>query len=296
MIGALWWAGCGMLLAGGLVALAAGMYGTTREKVSFAAGLRLRGPGAAARRQRRAVLGGLAGGVGLLVWLWSGVFVVGLLLGAAVVGVPWLLTPPSRVRIVKLEALADWAQRLAETLQIGLGLEEALIASRKHAPEDIAEEVRDLAERLRAGWDTREALEEFADRFDDVTADKAAAALILCAIDPGPGLASVLEDLAAQLRSEVSKRREAEADRAKARTSMRILTGITLGVLVVGAGADYAAPYATLTGQLVLLVIGAGFAGALLWARKLATHHGSPRFLVEDPRSQVTLTQEEVTR
>ncbi|NEB70813.1 hypothetical protein G3I39_27700, partial [Streptomyces fulvissimus] len=85
----------------------------------------------------------------------------------------------------------------------------------------------------RAGWDTREALEEFANQFDDVTADKAAAALILCAIDPGPGLASVLEDLAAQLRSEVSKRREAEADRAKARTSMRILTGITLGVLVV---------------------------------------------------------------
>ena len=46
------------------------------------------------------------------------------------------------------------------------------------------------------GWRPADALREFADALDDVTADKVVAALILSASDRGPGLAQALEDLA----------------------------------------------------------------------------------------------------
>ena len=57
-------------------------------------------------------------------------------------------------------------------------------------------EVTRLVARLRARWDTEEALRAFADELDDATGDLIAANLILGARRRGAGLASVLEGLA----------------------------------------------------------------------------------------------------
>ncbi|MGW0778421.1 type II secretion system F family protein [Streptomyces sp. NPDC002835] len=220
----------------------------------------------------------------------TGVFVAGVLLGAAVLGVPWLLSPTSSpaVRISKLEGLAEWTQRLSDVMRLGFALQQALLSTRKAPPESIGDEVAELADKLRAGWHPREALEEFADQLDDVTADRVCAALALCAVDAGPGLAQALEDMAASVREEVAKRRQIEADRAKSRTAVRWMTLISIGVVLAGFMVpDYTAPYGTLLGQLVLALLAGAFVLVLLWMRSLAGHKPVARFLVHDPQSRV---------
>lgn len=288
------WVVCGLAVAGGIVGLVTGVVGTSAPAgPSLAARLRARtgkaDRDARARRRNRLAAGGV---LGALLWLVSGVFILGVLVVLVAVGVPWLLAPTkgATVRIGRLEALGDWTLRLANVLRLGRGLDEALKVSRKGAPEPIAQEVGDLVDRLQVGWRPADALRAFGDTLDDVTSDKVVAALILSASDRGPGLAQALEDLAEAVHEEVAKRRAIEADRSKSRTTVRWMTFITLGV--VGAGLlvpSYTAPYGTLLGQLMLALLTAGFVAVLVWMRQLAEHRPVPRFLVPDPRSRVTL-------
>ncbi len=292
-MGALWWSLCGALLAGGFLAAIVATIGTTAQKgtgrVARVRAAWTGGPGGGREAARRRALLTGAGITFVVVWFVSGVFVAALLLGAGVVGVPWLLDAGTggKARIVKLEALAEWTQRLSEILRLGPALEQALVTSRKNPPASLADEVAELADKIKAGWLPVDALRDFADRLDDVTADKACAALMLCAVDPGPGLAKVLEDTAAQLREEVAARRKIEADRAKSRTAMRSMTLVCVALVLVGFLIPYTAPYATVLGQLVLALLGSAFAAVLWWTRRLAGHTPVPRFLVDDPRSRV---------
>ncbi|MFI8266659.1 type II secretion system F family protein [Streptomyces sp. NPDC085665] len=286
------WVVAGLAVSGGLVGLVAGVIGTSAPK----------GPGAAARlragrhlatrdeqmaRRTRLIGGALAG---VLLWLISGVFIAGVMVFLAVIGVRWLLSPTksATARIAKLEALGDWTQRLANVLRLGRGLDEALQVSRRGCPEEITGEVADLVDRLQVGWRPVDALREFGDQLGDVTADKVVAALMLSAADRGPGLAQALEDLAESVHEEVARRRAIEADRAKPRTTMRWMTIITLGVIGVGfLIPSYTAPYGTLLGQLVLAALLAGFVGVLALMRQIADIKPVPRFLIADPRSAV---------
>ncbi|WP_374118007.1 type II secretion system F family protein [Streptomyces sp. S07_1.15] len=284
---------CGMAVSGGLLGLVLGLRGTSAPlRPGMLSRWRARAgrSGSSARRARRQgrlLAGGVAAAV---VWLVTGVFVGAVLAGLAVVGVPWLLSPTksASARIGQLEALAEWTQRLAGFLRLGMGLEQAMINSRKGAPAELEEPIGDLADRLQVGWRPDDALRELGNQLGDVTADKVVAALILSASDRGPGLAQVLEDLAESVREEVAKRRHIEADRAKPRTTVRWMTIITIGVVAAGfLVPGYTAPYGTLLGQLVLALLCAGFVGVLAWMRSLADYRPIPRFLVDDPRSRV---------
>ncbi|SEB31637.1 type II secretion system F family protein [Streptomyces melanosporofaciens] len=285
---------CGMAVVGGLVALIAGLVGTTEpHHPGLVARWRARTsgrPDPVEQRMRRQALLGAGIVLGLAVWLVTGVFMAGVLTGLAVVGVPWLLSPTtsSQARIVQLEALSHWARQLADGLRVGRGLQQALIASRRGAPAVLEEPVAALADRLQLGWSPEDALREFADELGDVTADKLVAALILSISDRGPGLAQSLEDLAETVREEVGKRRKSEADRAKPRQTVRWMTFITLGLIGMGfLVTSYTAPYGTLLGELVLAAVTAGFIAVLTWMRSLAEYRPIPRFLVADPRSRV---------
>ncbi|MFD8425740.1 type II secretion system F family protein [Streptomyces sp. NPDC059466] len=285
-----------MTLVAGLLGVVAGVVGTTApRRVS----LRWRWPARRSRtalsegvRLRRRTLAAAAVVVFVAVWLVSGNFVGGALLGAAVVGVPWLISPAqlAQERIGALEGLSEWTQRLAGLLRLGMGLEQAMITSRQGAPEELTGQIANLSDRLRLGWRSQEALRAFADELDDVTADKVVAALILSVNDRGPGLAQALEDLAGTVREEVAKKRAIEADRAKPRTTVRWMTIITVGVVVAGFFVpSYTRPYSTLLGQLVLAFLTAGFVGVLALMRQLGNFRRIPRFLVTDPASTVQL-------
>ncbi|WP_043687592.1 type II secretion system F family protein [Streptomyces xylophagus] len=292
----LWALLSGLAVIGGLLGVIAGVVGTSAPRRDSLIEWWKAGRGGAelgeAVRLRRRTLTVAAVVVFVAVWLVSGNFVAGALLGAAVVGVPWLISPAqiAQERIGQLEALSAWTQKLAGLLRLGMGLEQALIASRRGAPEELAGQIVNLSDRIRLGWRPEEALRAFAEELDDITADKVAAALILSVNDRGPGLAQGLEDLASTVREEVAGKRKVEADRAKSRTTVRWMTLITLGIVVAGFFVpSFTRPYNTLLGQLALAFLTAGFFATLALMRSLGTFRHIARFLIADARSTVRL-------
>ncbi|MER8182062.1 type II secretion system F family protein [Kitasatospora sp. NPDC094015] len=288
---------CGLLLAAGLVTLVVALRGSTAEEPE-AGPLTGRlhvfwygAPGEAAPRiaRLRRIQLAVALAAAPAAWLYTGIPLVAVLAVAGVFGLPWLFgaTRSDTRRIERLEALAEWTQRLADVLLLGVGLNQAIVTSRRTAPAALEAEVSDLSARLQARWRPEEALRAFGDQLADATADKVLAALLLRAGDSGPGLARALADLAGSVREEVRQRRAIEADRAKHRTTIRWLVGIILFVIVVGSfNTAYTAPYSSALGQVVLAVVALAFVAVIGWMRSLAAHSPLPRILEADRRSK----------
>ena len=236
---------------------------------------------------------GLAAGV--VAWLLTG-WAIAIVLGPlAVAGLPALLSAPgSNEHIDKLEALEEWTRGLASVLTVGVGLEEAIRATLRSAPEAIRPEVSALVARLRARMGTEAALRAFADDVDDTTGDMVAAFLILGARKRGQGLADVLTSLAESVSADVRARRAIEADRAKPRTTARWVTIITITVLaylLIFTG-EYVAPYGTALGQLLLTLLLGIYVLLLWWMRQMAKGEKLPRFLglhVSDAATRATV-------
>jgi Flp pilus assembly protein TadB len=220
-------------------------------------------------------------GLGLLGWAITGWVLALIIAPVAVIGLPALLSaPPAATQINRLEAMEEWTRSLSGVLTVGIGLEQALVATLRSTPAPINAEVSRLVARLRARWDTETALRVFADELDDATGDLIAANLILGARRRGAGLASVLEGLAESVAADVRARRQVEADRAKPRATARWVTLISASVLVVLAlSGKYVEPYATAIGQVILVLLLSAYVGTLIWMRHMATGKPLPRFL-----------------
>src|SRR5918999_770674 len=294
LLGAL--AGCA--LAGGLVLIVVGLVGTAHpgparpEQASLAARTRHRLFGTAELsedaprlRQLRYASALVAGSTVWLVTRWP---VAGLIVTAAIVGLPALFRTGQFAQrgIVRLEALESWTRRLSDLRAAGSGLEQSLVASVRTCPETIRPEVTALAARLQAGWSIEETLEAFGDELNHPAADLVVAVLVLEAERRGAGVARVLTDLADKVAEEIAMRRSIEADRAKPRTTARWITVIALSVAGVGAlNRTYVSPYGTPSGQLVLAALAIAFTGCLWWMRMLALGRPEPRLITRRPRS-----------
>jgi len=237
-------------------------------------------------RTRLLLTVGVVGGVAVAVA--TGWLIAVLLVPAAVVGLPLLLSaPPSTARIDRLEAMEEWTRSLAGVLTVGVGLEQALIATLRSTPGAIRPEVSRLVARLRARWSTEDALRSFAEELHDATGDLVAANLILGARRRGAGLASILEALAESVAADVRARRQIEADRAKPRATARWVTLITVGVLAVLAlTGNYIQPYSTPLGQVVLAILLTLYVATLVWMRRMATGTALPRFIDTPARTR----------
>lgn len=223
-----------------------------------------------------------AGGLGLAVWAVSGWPVAGTIVAAVLVGLPYLLgsAKVAARQIDRVEAIEEWTRRLADVLATGVGLEQALTASATTCPPPLRSEVTALVARLTARWPAEQALRAFADDLDDAAGDFVVASLLLAARRRGPGLSGVLTAVAGSVADEVAARRKVEAERAKPRSTARLVTLITLGVAgVLALNGTYLAPYGDGLGQLVLAAIAAAFTGCLLWMRALTLTPPAPRFL-----------------
>ncbi|MGW4896664.1 type II secretion system F family protein [Kitasatospora sp. NPDC004240] len=291
----------GLALAGGLVALVTWALGgeeSEDEEPANPLGGRLHtlwygAPGTASARvvRLRRVQLPLALIGAPLAWLFTAIPLTALLVPLGVFGLPWLFdtTRSDTHRIERLEALSEWTQRIADVLLLGVGLNQAIVTSRRTAPVALEAEIGELAARMQARWRPDDALRAFADSLADATADKVLAALLLRAGDSGPGLARALSDMAESVREEVRQRRTIEADRAKHRTTIRWLVGIITLVVVIGSfNTGYTAPYSTVLGQIVLAVIAALFVAVIAWMRALASHPPVPRLLEPDRRSRTS--------
>lgn len=231
------------------------------------------------RTTRMLLLGGL--GAGVVAWLVTGWVLAVVAVPVAAVGLPMLLSAGSAAsRIQRLEAMEEWTRSLAGVLTVGVGLEQALVATLRSTPAPIAPEVTRLVARLRARWITEDALRAFADELDDSTGDLIAANLILGARRRGAGLSSVLEGLAESVAADVRARRQVEADRAKPRATARWVTLISVGVLVILAlSGTYVEPYKSPLGQVILITLLSAYVATLVWMKRMALGRNLPRFL-----------------
>jgi Flp pilus assembly protein TadB len=242
------------------------------------------------RRRRIQLLLAAVGGAGG--WLVTGIPLAVLAVPVLVFVIPWFLQSTSAHDgpIVRLEALAEWTQRLSDRLVAGGGLEQVIVTSGGTAPEALRTEITDLANRMQSRWRLEDALRAFGDELGDATADKVLAALVLRANDHGPGLAQALADLAESVREEVRQRRAIEADRAKHRATVRWLTMIILAVVVAGSfDSSYIRPYRSLIGEIVLGFVALAMVGVVAWMQAMASQRPVPRFLEPDRSSTITL-------
>ncbi|MBJ7353940.1 MAG: type II secretion system F family protein [Thermoleophilaceae bacterium] len=269
----------GALVVGGLIALIVGLRPSpVVERPSRTSRVRK-----LSRQTRMLLLGGFAAGV--VAFLVTGWVLALAIVPVAFVGLPILLSSSSAAqRIERLEAMEEWTRSLSGVLTVGVGLEQALVATLRSTPAAIAPEVTRLVARLRARWVTEDALRAFADELDDATGDLVAANLILGARRRGAGLASVLEGLAESVAADVRARRQVEADRAKPRATARSVTLISVGVLVILAvSGTYVEPYQSPLGQVILVALLTAYVATLVWMKRMAIGRAMPRFLSPVP-------------
>lgn len=236
--------------------------------------------GSLTRTQRLAFIVALAAGA--LIWLFTGWVLAIIALPAAAIGLPALLgSGNAGASIDRLEAMEEWTRSLSGVLTVGVGLEQALVATLRSAPAPIREEVTALVSRLNGRWTTAAALRAFADDLNDATGDMLAYQLTLAAKRRGQGLASVLNRVASTVADEVRIRRAIEADRAKPRATARYVTIITAVVIVVLVlfRPEFMAPYKTPVGTLIALALLAAYSACLVWMQRLARGKPLPRFL-----------------
>ena len=190
-------------------------------------------------------------------------------------------------RVQRLSALSDFSRGLAGVLTAGRGLEQAIVHAARSAPTALAPEIGRLAARVRANWRTGKALRRFADEVDDATGDLFVATLILAAQRRGPGVASAMQALAESIDADVRARRQVEAEQQKAKTAARIITIISV-VLLIGlfTAGSYVDPYRTPLGQFLLTGFMALFLLVLAWMGRIARPQPLPRFMGHDLSSK----------
>ncbi|WP_017559393.1 type II secretion system F family protein [Nocardiopsis baichengensis] len=262
----------GALLGGGLVGIAYAALphgGRIQERLA-------RLPKAVVARRA-----GAAAACGIGAAAVTGWPVAGVLAGAGAWWLPRLLGPDqaSAAEARRAEAVAAWAQQLRDLIAGSAGLHQAIVKSAPIAPKPLRAEVGELAQRLRAGATVEEAVEVFAAKVDNPTADLVAIALATAEGRHAAELGELLGRLAEASRDRAALLARTSASRARTRSSVRIITAMALlmvtGLLV--ANRQYLEPFDTFTGQLVLAGVGATWAAGFAWMARLAAPVVAPR-------------------
>jgi tight adherence protein B len=230
---------------------------------------------------------GLAAGAGLAVALFTR-WPVGAVLAA---GLGWWwptlhgAKATTQAAIAQAEAVAAWTEMLRDTMAAAAGLEQAIFSTVPLAPEPIRTAVAQLAGELQGRERLGVALRHFADELADPSADRVVVSLILASEQRARRLGELLGALAASTREEVAMRLRVETQRARMRTSSRLLVLFTLamaGALIL-LNRAYLEPFGTALGQLVLGLVGLFFGSAFWWLQRMAKLESPTRFLAATP-------------
>lgn len=237
----------------------------------------------ARRHGLRGLMVATVGGAG--VGIATGWAVGAVLTALAVIGLPSLLGRDGNLHayLARIDGIAAWTEQLRDTLVAAAGLEQAILATAPIAPEAIAIEIAECAARIDRGEKLSTALRHLADQLEDPTADLVIAALVVAADHQARQLAELLGELAAEARVQAAMRLRVEAQRARSRTSVRVVVITTLvfaGGLVV-LNRPYLAPYDSSIGQLMLAAVGALFTAAFLWLGRISRLRPAERVLTE---------------
>jgi tight adherence protein B len=206
-----------------------------------------------------------------------------LLTAAAVWTLPSILGPDREHHraVARIEAIATWTELLRDTLSSAAGLEQAISATAVVAPTPIRPQVQTLASAVRGGVRLPQALLMLANDIADPTADLVVRALIQASSHRGGQLTECLTSLATTARDQASVRLRVATKRASTRTAARVVAGtaVTMMAALVVLNRGFLVPYSTVTGQLVLLLVGAVFGGGFFWLGRTARIPQPPRIL-----------------
>lgn len=180
-----------------------------------------------------------------------------------------------------LGAIATWTEQLRDVMAAASGLEQAIVATAPHAPPPIRPDVVWLAGAIEAGTSARTSLRRFAQRLDDPAGDLVVAALILAAEGSPRQLGDLLTRLSLTTRETVRMRLRVETGRARTRSSVKVVTSVTVlfSVGIVVFNPAYVEAYRTPVGQLVLVAVALFFAGAYWWLARSSRPSTTGRFL-----------------
>ncbi|MDO4412578.1 type II secretion system F family protein [Cutibacterium sp.] len=235
------------------------------------------------RRRRLHALTGL--GMGALGYLVTGWAVLILIVPVLAVAVPALLAGPPRHDLDVMRALERWVRLVSGSASTGKSVIDAIRATRRQAPEVLAQPLTRMVARLDSRWNTQAALQGLADDLDSADADQVIAAIMMAAERGGTGATTTLDALAASLQERIRAYREIRAERAKPRVVVRQVSTI-IAVVLTGAcvlGREYLAPYHTGVGQVLLC----GYAGLYLAGLVALSRRSKPR-----RRARILLRQE----
>lgn len=272
----------GATLAAGIVLLTAAISGWTPRSGRSNTTAHPKRPSASQMKR-----GSAAAAAGLGVALTTRWPVAALAAGALVVLWPRMFGAAATAtgQIERIEALATWTESLRDSIAGSIGLEEAIRHSLDAAPEVLIEPLQRLDGRLRIQIPFPQALEAFADEFDDSSSDLVVAALILNSTLRGPGLVATLGALAGASREEIDMRRKIGEGRKTLRRTALIIISVTgifaAGLVVLSRG--YVEPYSSPIGQVFLAMVMAVFAAGLVWIKNAADIRPPPRFLATAP-------------
>lgn len=220
--------------------------------------------------------------VGVVTGVVTGWVVGAVLAGLACWALPLVVgrDPQHARQVRRMEAIATWTEMLRDTLAAAAGLEQAILATAPLVPAAIQPQINELATRLGSGERLAPALRALADQLADPTGDLVIAALAMAAEHQARQLRELLGSLALAAREQASMRMRIQAGRARARTSIRVIVGTTLGFAtgMVVLDRPYLAAYDSITGQILLLVIGALFGLGFAWLIRIATVPEPVRF------------------
>jgi tight adherence protein B len=258
----------GLLFAAGIVAIVAGVIGTdettSRREVDWPQ-----------LGRRSAIAAGIAA-VATSAWLITGWPVA----AAAVVAALWLVPHTIRQSAAQrheremLEATRAWLQQIDTTVAAGIGLESALRESARQVRSDspLAGPLQHCVDHL--DWmGTEAALEQLAAELDNHVGDAATVVLSSALTHSTRGLRPALRALVAWADDQLDHLRQVEVEARGLRMTRRAVLVIwaVLAVYLAVSSPELMAAYATVEGQLVLLLLTGLSAGALgllvVWSR-----------------------------
>jgi Flp pilus assembly protein TadB len=175
--------------------------------------------------------------------------------------------------IERVGAVAGFTEMLRDTLSAAAGLGQAVSAASRCVPGPIAPQARELAAVIEDRTvPLDKALRHFGVELADPSGDLVALALMHAARNGARDLAPLLSDLAQAARDEAAMRVRINVAQARIRTTVRLITGVVigLGTLLYAFDGAFLAPYGTALGQLALLFISGLFAAGFAWLARLS--------------------------
>ena len=254
-----------------------------------------RGPGGGVRTSMTALRrGSVAVAAGVVIFAVTGWLSAGILVAAGIVLFAGRFGKGKGLRSIseRGDAIAGWIEMLYAILAAGGGIERAIAGSASAAPVAIRREVQELAARLEVR-PLPEALLAFASDVAHPAVDKVVASLILASIQGAQDLVSLLRSQAEVVRAGTRLVIEADAGRARYRTSARLIVGTT-GVMAGGlylVDRGYLSPYDGMQGQMVLAGIGIVFLGGFWLLARLGRVRPPARYFDPAGAGLVRLTR-----